>query len=449
MKKLFVYMGVDRAVAYTLMGRGWGLLSGVLTLLLVARFLTPDEQGYYYTFASLLAMQIFFELGMSVVVTQFVSHEMAHLSWLNNNTVEGDVNAKDRLHSLLLLVVKWYGVIAALIVLVILPIGWIFFSVTQSQSQVNWQVAWSWLVIVSAVNIFLVPMQAVMEGCGRITEIAKLRMFQNLFSSLCAWVVLILGGGLLAMPVMSTCSAFSVVLWLWTTKRAFFSDFMSRKMTGVSIKWKKEIWPFQWRIAVSWLSGYFIFQLFTPVLFAYKGAEEAGRMGMSISLANALTSIALAWMSTKSPGFGTLIANKDYVSLDKVFILTLSRSLIVIAVISVLLSMLNYFMHIERILLASRLLDPLPFTLLMITTVINYITYAQSTYLRAHKQEPFLLISVISALLIGVLTFCVVREYGSVGIMSSFLAVSITIGLGWGSLIFSSKRRSWQKHSIT
>ena len=65
------YMGVDRPVAYTLVSRGWGLLSGLVTLLLVVRYLTPDEQGYYYTFASLLAMQILFELGMSVVVMQF------------------------------------------------------------------------------------------------------------------------------------------------------------------------------------------------------------------------------------------------------------------------------------------------------------------------------------------------------------------------------------------
>ena len=59
MKKLLTYMGVDRAVAYTLAGRGWSLLAGVVTLILVVRYLSPDKQGYYYTFASLVAMQIF------------------------------------------------------------------------------------------------------------------------------------------------------------------------------------------------------------------------------------------------------------------------------------------------------------------------------------------------------------------------------------------------------
>jgi O-antigen/teichoic acid export membrane protein len=447
MKRVISYLGVDRAIAFTLAGRGWALLSGVFTLLLVARFLTPDEQGYYYTFASLLAMQIFFELGMSVVVTQFASHEMAHLSWIDNKIVEGSAEAKGRLHSLLTLVIKWYGVISALIILVILPIGWFFFATTQSQSTVNWQAAWIWLALSASINIFMVPMIAILEGCGQITSVAKLRMYQNITGSICAWVLLISGGGLLALPAMSTGAALTAFIWLTLSKRDFFINLISNKAKGIGIKWKSEIWPFQWRIAISWLSGYFIFQLFTPVLFAYHGAEEAGRMGMSISLANALTAITFAWMSTKAPTFGTLIAKKDYKSLDKVFNFTLSRSFIVMLAIAVVLCILNYFMHIKKLPLASRLLDPLPFMLLMITTLLNYITYAQSTYLRAHKQEPFLFISIISAVLIASFTFFAGREYGSLGIMSGYLAVSMTIGLGWGSFIFISKRRQWQQNS--
>ena len=42
MKKLLAFLGVDLAIIYTLIGRGWGLISGVVTLLLVVRFLTPD-----------------------------------------------------------------------------------------------------------------------------------------------------------------------------------------------------------------------------------------------------------------------------------------------------------------------------------------------------------------------------------------------------------------------
>lgn len=445
MKTLLIFLGVDRAIVYTLVGRGWGLISGVITLFLVARFLTPDEQGYYYTFASLVAMQVLFELGMSFVVMQFSSHEMAHLAWAKGEVIEGDALAKSRLRSLLILVTKWYGVIALLIITVILPVGWIFFTANQPHSTVHWQMAWIWLVLAAAINICFMPLLALLEGCGCITEVARLRMYQNIAGSLAAWLLLMGGGGLLAMPAMSTGLALTVMIWLWRTKRIFLHDLYCHEMSvGTGINWTTEIWPLQWRIALSWLSGYFIFQLFTPVLFAYRGAVEAGQLGMSFSIVNALMSIAMAWMGTKSPRFGTLVAQKDYVALDGLFKTTLSHSLFVMIVLGALLCAVNYVLHVDNIMFSFRFLDPLPFAILVLATILNYVTYAQSAYLRAHKQEPFLLISLVSAGLIAVLTLGLAKEYGALGVISAYLGVCAFIGFGWGSFIFMAKRRAWQ-----
>lgn len=445
MRKLLGYMGVDRAIAYTLAGRGWGLVSGVITMLMVVRYLTPNEQGYYYTFASLLAMQVLFELGMSVVVMQFASHEMAHLSWSKIGTIEGNENAKSRLRSLLVLVIKWYGIIAALIVVVILPAGWIFFAKFHSELAVSWQFAWVWLIFAAAINIFCMPFLALLEGCGCVTEVARLRMIQNIIGSFFAWIFLIGDGGLLALSAMNSGLALTVLIWLWRTKRILLINLLSESVSGVTVKWKTEIWPFQWRIALSWLSGYFIFQLFTPILFAYRGSVEAGQMGMSISIANALMSIAVAWINTKAPGFGSLVAKKNYFELDRIFALTLSRSLVVMFFIGFCLCAINFILHVENAQLSYRILDPWPFVLLVLATIFAYVTYAQAAYLRAHKEEPFMLISLISAGLIGGLTIFFGEKYGSIGMMSIYASVYAVIGVGCGSVIFFSKKNSWQK----
>ncbi len=438
-------MGVDRAVAYTLASRGWGLLSGLITLLLVARNLTSAEQGYYYTFASLLAMQILFELGMSVVVMQFSSHEMAHLSWSEKGILNGEANSLSRLRSLVMLVSKWYGIIAILIIVIVTPVGWIMFSNSHSDIGVSWHLPWLCLICAAATNIFFMPFFALLEGCGRVTEVARLRMIQNIIGSLLAWGVLISGGGLWAMPVMNIGFGITVIVWLWKTKKLFFMNLLEVNVLQEKVNWKTEIWPFQWRIALSWLSGFFIFQLFTPVLFAYRGAVEAGQMGMSISISNALMGIAIAWMNTKAPGFGALVATKDYLSLDKIFAVTLTRSLAVIVIIGGVLCILNYIIHAELMKISYRILDPLPFMLLILATIFTYITYAQATYLRAHKEEPFMLISLISAILIGSLTIILGKEYGSLGLMAVYATIYCLVGVGWGSLIFFSKRRNWQK----
>jgi len=102
--------GLDRAIAFTVMARFWASIAGVLTVLLIARFLTPSEQGYYYTFSSLVALQIVFELGFSFVVLQLAAHERACLTFLPDGQIEGNAIAHSRLASVLQKSVRWYSV---------------------------------------------------------------------------------------------------------------------------------------------------------------------------------------------------------------------------------------------------------------------------------------------------------------------------------------------------
>ena len=60
--------GIDRAVAFAIIGRGWAALSGLITLMLLTRSLSRNEQGFYFLFNDVLAMQVFFELGLAYVL---------------------------------------------------------------------------------------------------------------------------------------------------------------------------------------------------------------------------------------------------------------------------------------------------------------------------------------------------------------------------------------------
>jgi len=68
---------IERATLYAMANRLWGSASGLLTAVLVAWFFTPELQGYYFTFLSLLTLQTFVELGFGELLQQFVSHEWA------------------------------------------------------------------------------------------------------------------------------------------------------------------------------------------------------------------------------------------------------------------------------------------------------------------------------------------------------------------------------------
>ena len=68
-------LGLDGPVAYTFLARIVNIVGSTGTVLLIVRFLSPVEQGYYYTLLSLVALQAVFELGFSFVIQQLAAHE--------------------------------------------------------------------------------------------------------------------------------------------------------------------------------------------------------------------------------------------------------------------------------------------------------------------------------------------------------------------------------------
>ncbi|WP_457836170.1 hypothetical protein, partial [Staphylococcus aureus] len=78
---------------------------------------------------------------------------------------------------------------------------------------------------------------------------------------------------------------------------------------------------------VSWMSGYLIFQLFNPLLFKTHGPIVAGQMGMSLQIIAAMNGAAMAWITTKAPTYGKLVATNQRNELDALFARGLLQSL--------------------------------------------------------------------------------------------------------------------------
>jgi len=441
-RKILHRFGIDRAIAYTLAGRGWSVLSGPVTLFFIARFLKPAEQGFYYTFGSVIALNIFFELGLTFVILQFASHEKAHLEWNEFGTLSGSPVAHTRLAALLKLALKWYSIAASLVLLVVLPAGLVFFAKNSGASAVSWRAAWIWLVIASALDLLISPLQAIIEGSGKVSQLASMRIGQSVLSSLGLWLTLISHGGLFASPVVETVNVGVALAWIIIGYRRFFQVLLRSDVSGSPLNWGKEVWPFQWRIALSWLSGYFIFQIFNPVLFATRGPVVAGQMGMSITLCNALLGVSIAWMSTKASPFGVLVARREWHELDVIFFRTLRQSILVLVTGGLAIFGAIVYLNYNHHPFSQRIVSPSVFLMILIATMMNHIVFCEAQYLRTHKEEPFLWTSLTLAVLTAACTFLLAKPFGATGVAAGYLGCC-SFGLVAGTQIFFAKRRVW------
>jgi hypothetical protein len=255
------------------------------------------------------------------------------------------------------------------------------------------------------------------------------------------------GAGLLAAPLLPLARFAVTTLWLLFTKGAFLMDLLAARAGAVDFGWWREVWPMQWKVAISWVSGYFIFQLFTPVLFAYSGPVAAGQMGMSLSLASATTTVAQAWIQTKAPTYGRLIALADFAELDRQFFRVLWQSTVIAMLLGVAIWMGAVILRWFENPWSQRILGPTAIGLLLLTSVTQVAIYAEAVYLRAHKQEPLMWNSVALAVLTALSTLVLGRTFGAIGIVAGYLLLMTTVGLLWVSAVFVSKRRLW--HSIS
>ena len=437
-------LGVDAAILFTVLARGWSSLAGLVTLALIARFLSPAEQGYYYTFYPLVNLQIIFELGFSVVILQTASHEAAHLVIHPDGRIDGPRQHAARLASTLAKAVRWYSVAALALLAVLLPAGSHFFARHGTPGQtVHWLGPWIVAAVATTFTFQIDPVFSFLEGCGYVPQIARARLAQAITGSLLGWGALALGRGLFAPGLIIGGQALAGGVFLLTRRRLLRALVTMPVKPEERVSWRGDIWPFQWRMAISWVCGYATFQLFTPVLFAHAGAVEAGRMGMSLNIAGALSTVALAWMNTKAAPFGQLIARRRFSELDSQFRRALGQATTINVVGACCVFAGALLLAAYRMPLATRLLAPLPLAMLLAGSVGNNIVSAEAMYLRAHKQEKFMVNSIVGALYTVPMVWLLGASFGSLGIAGGYLLGTIVIGLGFGSYTFLKYRRLW------
>jgi hypothetical protein len=384
-------------------------------------------------------------LGFSLVVLQLTAHERALLTFFPDGSVEGNAVAHSRVASILQKSVRWYSVAALLMVVTVLPAGLYFFGMHQQPGTViQWKAPWCVVAMAVALTFQLNPVFSFLEGCGFITHVARMRLGQAMLGSSLAWTALVTYHGLFAPAMVFVGQAAVGLAFLLTAqRRRLLANLLFYPIGAHFVGWKREIWPFQWRIALSYLSGYFIFVAMIPLLFAYQGSVAAGRMGMSLTVSAAVGAVSMTWMYTKASPFGNLVGRNEIDKLDSLFFRTLWQSMVLCATGAAGLFLCLLLLGPCYPKLATRLLTPWAFGMCLLTTVVNQVILSEAVYLRAHKREPFLVNSVTGAFLTLGITWILAKYWGANAVALGNFLLTTLIGLPWGTYIFFSKRKEW------
>lgn len=411
-------MRPDRAVAFGLLqvlARG---LTGLGTALLVSTCLLPAEQGYYFTFSSLLALQTMAELGMPLVLLQFAAHEWG-------------LGAHGRLAGLLRRGDRWFAAAGALSTLALLTAGTAFLA--GPGADVAWPLPWSALALMGGARIACNGRLVLLEACGHVTTVQQYRLVEALVTAAAAWAGLASGVALWA-PALASAASLACLGAFLRRHRGFFDELRRTPESPVP-----DMGPMQWRVALGAVAGHLAFSVLTPAVFHAQGAAAAGRMGLTWTVACGLRDLGGAWLAARVPDFAARVARREFDELDAGFRRTVAASTATLAVLAAGAWATVAALGVLAPALAARFLPLLPTAFLLVGHLLFHLTGCLAAWLRAHRREPLLGVSALMATLVVGGTVLTAGTWECAAAFALAQAATLAATLG----VWSRCRRQW------
>ncbi|EFE9206406.1 MULTISPECIES: hypothetical protein [Enterobacteriaceae] len=399
---------------YSGLANGIRLLSGPITLLLIAKNLNSEQIGFYYTFFSLVAMQQLAELGLGHTLRQFIAHayELENGTWISESKV--------KIKGYVSFGFKWFAAVALFLILVVAPAGWCYYS--DYTGTVNWLSPWLMLIGVSALVTSLIPIQILLDATQNQKRVYQAQSVSALVNSVAIWVLISLGAGLYTIPLALIASHTVFYVLISPHMRLFYQALIDIKVSANLTSIFKELWPLLSRVSIVWAVGFLFWNGFNLISFKIYDADFAGKVIFTIALARAGFGLAESFFSAQI----TVISYK----ISQGHIQQAQQYAKKYQLIALLILVLGYTAFCiltplwPSFFLVQKTVD-LEYSIsifLFFITVLWLVT--QNNFIRCFKAEPFVWISIFQGIMVP-LTFFLSNAYGVNGYLYPCILIMV------------------------
>lgn len=432
-------VNIEKGVQSNIILRLLQIFTQLILIFSISSKFSSVELGYYYVLNSYAGMSIFFELGMSAVIMQNAAHESAKFS--KEELFFNKDGTLSKLSSLFHFICKWQILASLLFFIIIYSSSFFFFDVKQTEESQNihWQIPLLILLLSIGFSIIINGVYSFLEGCLFVYEISIVRIIQNISFIILFCIFIFSGLGLLSYGLAQLVSILIGLIFFYNQQafKALYSIYKS-KPNEISFNWMRDIFPLQWRVALSSISGYFIFQIADLFAFKYHGPTISGQLGFTMSLINGIVIVSSVWTSSRSPLYANLVANNKIDDLKILFKKTIISTIVTFTFLSILFFLFKMvFIDYYKLIFSGRLLDNYGTLFILIYSMCNVTIFSIAAYCRSNKEEPFLAPSIFGAIW-GITTSYLVLKYFSINWFCILIVSNnLFIGIPWAVFIYN------------
>lgn len=414
---------------FLIVPKGLQGLIGVLTTLILAKHVSPEQQGIYYTLASLQSLFALFDLGATFTFIQYARHEFIAGQVGNCNHISISHDQVNRFEAIVSAASQWLRNSSILHAITLGIFGTIFILTKDDSFSMSVLLWWGASVISVSLSIRMQIVQIYMYSSGKM-EILNLLDFSG---SLAAFVLSVLFiyndlalGVLFLQPLMN--SLFRVCYYKYFAPSA---PSLSSYNLDSSTDWLVKIRRVRRGTALTWICGFLAFNITTPILFHFVGSVQAGRFGITTSVFNGIYMLVISVFQIRNPLWVELISEKDTLSLKKSLYRELLNTTILTSLMFITYFIAVYLLNSRTVLSSSRFLDTHAAILLAFHYLVQVWISGLYVYIRSYRIDETLISGVTTSILFLFAAPLTIVSLGHKYIALVLLLISFLIQLPW------------------
>lgn len=411
---------------YVLILRILNLVFGAGFAISVAYKLSPECQGIIFSIFGLIALQYIFDFGGCQALAQVSAYLAAN-------------NERKNILILINKVKKNYINISIMFILIVGAIG--LYILNNKDHNIEYiSETWITIIVLNAIIFYINPQISIFEGVGFIKNITIYRLVGTVIGFMVATCMIINNFDIVSIIPITLFQLIFLAILRHKVNVKILNKYKNRiDKSNMDIDWKKNIFPYQWKVGLSWIFGYVVQQSITPIILVKLNAADAGRYGLLLSITNAIILVAMSWIGNRSRKYIKLINSDNKNLLIKYFQFDTKLSVIITAILFLLFNYTLILIDGKIISLTEKLPELKIIIIHSVNTIFSVLTFCVAIYLRSFKEEPMLIMTFVT----GIIAVCGTYLLAAKGLETIILfhaAINIFIAIPWTIILFNKHR---------
>jgi len=274
---------------------------GFFTVLIISYQLDDLQQAAYFSLNSIYSAHSILDLGLSVLIIQVCAY------WFFQE--KDKTRVSNFFMSFLYKTQRWYMGLSLLCFL-IFPLGYLYFISISDFAILSWQLPLLLCIVSMTLYIASIPYVSLLEGMNKINEVYRIKILYYSIGTIFSWLIICGPNPLYAVSMVPLTTAIVIYFFIINKNRDLFCN-DRRAGSADTFPWKKNIWPMQKKVFLTYISNYII--LFTPALI-YSHFNEitlSAKTGVTLVVLNMINVLASSNLIAKTPEMTKQFALKN------------------------------------------------------------------------------------------------------------------------------------------